>query len=458
MKTDREAVVWTRCGDAPLKMGRFTMTTTECRFSYEADYISSSLPGLGVLYKPDFVGTTTIAWKRSPYFDFLPQLQTLIPPASDDNFQRQLILSYLAQQDQMPEPGFQSDWAILMVSGHGGIGHLDVFSDDEQARDWYANNRPSELFPVKNEFGFSLKEFLTWLDDSAGGTLLETLGPTPSVGGAIPKLLLSIPRDGWDGRIGLPTRGAVEGRTDVVLKFEKNTYPGIVELEALALELHREAGFDVPRYWTTQINGMPAIAIERYDRDSKGKPLFTETLYSVLATGDSRISNHYSSSYDAIGNAIDRSPIPIVSEPMQAKLHLLKRLLMSFVSGNGDLHLENLSLVQCGEQICFSPVYDPTPMRAYSRHNMLSVMPFGNYGELDASDTPVDFTRAVSGLSKNLGINRNVLKEMLEEVLHVSRDYEEQIQSLLSLPADNKNHLGKIIQTMRAKLTTILAV
>ncbi len=452
--TDREASVWTRCGDAPLKIGRFVVTGTECRFSYEPTYIDSGLPGLGVLYKPDFVGTTTIAWKRSPYFDLLPQLQTLIPPSSEDNFQRQLILSYLAQQNQTPEPGFDSDWAILMVSGHGGIGHIDVFSDDALAREWYAEPRIPELIPLKNELGFSLKEFLTWLDDSAE-TILETLGPTPSVGGAIPKLLLSIPRDGWDGRIGLPTRGAVEGRTDIVLKFEKNTYPGIVELEALALDLHREAGFDVPRYWITQINGMPAIAVERYDRDANGKPLFTESLYSVLATGDSRITHHYSSRYDHIGRAIDRSPITIVSEPMQAKQHLLKRLLLSFATGNGDLHLENLSLIQCGEHICFSPVYDPTPMRAYSRHDMLSVMPFGDYGELDASDTPINFPTAVLRLSKNLGINRNSLNDMIEDVLEVSRNYTQRIESLASLPEDNKIHLSGIVNNMRAKLKSV---
>ncbi len=457
MTTDREAVVWTRCGNGPLKMGRFTVTMTECRFSYEPAYIDSGLPGLGVLYAPKFVGTTTIVWKRSPYFDLLPQLQALIPPASEDNFQRQLILAYLAQQNQIPEPGFDSDWAILMVSGHGGIGHLDVFSDDQQALEWYADKRISELFLVKNEFGFSLKEFLTWLDDSAG-TLLETLGPTPSVGGAIPKLLLSIPREGWDGRIGLPTRGAAEGRTDIVLKFEKNTYPGIVELEALALDLHREAGFDVPRYWTAEINGMPVIAIERYDRDQNGKPLFTETLYSVLATGDSRITHHYSSSYDAIGHAIDRSPIAIVSDPMQAKRHLLKRLLMSFVTGNGDLHMENLSLLQHGDQIYFSPVYDPTPMRAYSRHNMLSVMSFGNYGERDAHDKPIDLGTAILRLSKNLGINRNTRKDMIEEVLYVSRHYVQRIQSLSTLPDDNKTHLSTIILGMREKLATLVLV
>ena len=66
---------------------------------------------------------------------------------------------------------------------------------------------------------------------------------------------------------------------------------------------------------------------------------------------------------------------------------------MALLTGNGDLHLENLSIIDRGEGPCFSPVYDPTPMRAYSIHNMLSVMPFGDYGEftghaVNPSDLP----------------------------------------------------------------------
>ena len=30
----------------------------------------------------------------------------------------------------------------------------------------------------------------------------------------------------------------------------------------------------------------------------------------------------------------------------------------------------------------FSRIYDPTPMRAYAQHDKLSVMPFGEYGEI----------------------------------------------------------------------------
>ncbi len=454
MATDKHAVVWTRVGSAPQKMGVLTVTDMQCRFTYDADFLGAGLPGLGILYAPSFVGTTTITWERSTYFNLLPQLQFHVPPAGEANFQRRLVLSYLEQQGRKPKPGFDSDWAILLTAGHGGIGHLDVFESDAKAQAWYADKAPPVLIPISERFGFSLKEFLAWMDQDAEA-LLAALGPTPSVGGAIPKLLLSMPASGWDGRIGLPSRGVSEGRCDVVLKFEKEQYRGIVELEALTLDVHAQAGFTVPRHWVTEINGIPAIAIERFDRDANGRPLFMETVYAVMATGDARVTHHYSSSYDAIGRAIDRSPIPLVSDPPAAKRQLLQRLLLAFITGNGDLHLENLSFLQRDGQLGWSPVYDPTPMRAYSRHNMLAVMPFGGYGEADKAGDTVGFATALLQLAKGFGFTRAALRDMIEETLSVTADYAARVKALVTVPADNKKRLVQINKEMRGKLTEL---
>jgi len=181
---------------------------------------------------------------------------------------------------------------------------------------------------------------------------MQVIGPTPSVGGAIPKLLVSIPESGWDGRIGLPARFGAQGV--MVLKFEQPTvYPGLAELEALALDVHRETGFTVPRHWVVEFNGVPALAVERFDRDHNKNPLFTESLYSALASGDARITHNHSYSYDEVGRAIDRSPIEFVSDRTTAKRHLLARLLMALLTGNGDLHLENLSIVGSAGELGF---------------------------------------------------------------------------------------------------------
>ena len=454
MSIDRQAVVWTRLGTNPLRMGQLYLTERECRFTYDPDYLATGLPGVGAIYTPEVYAGDTIVRTRTDAFDFLPPIQSLIPPHSERNFQRRLVLEYLARNGMSPASGLEADWEILKVSGHGGIGHLDVFESDEKAMDWYATPARSELYDITQESDFSLKDYLTWFDQDAE-TLMQVIGPTPSVGGAIPKLLVSIPESGWDGRIALPARFGAQGLIDVVLKFEQPTvYPGLVELEALALDVHREAGFTVPRHWIVEFNGVPALAVERFDRDSHKNPLFTESLYSVLASGDARITHNHSYSYDEVGRAIDRSPIDFVTDRTAAKRHLLARLLMALLTGNGDLHLENLSIVGSEGELEFSPMYDPTPMRAYSIHNMLSVMPFGHYGEEDgATGSAVGLAQAVQNLAKNLGVPPATLEEMTGKALQATEHYSEQLRALASLPEANRENLVTIVEKVRERLS-----
>ena len=188
---DKIAVVWTRIGPQPVKMGTLVVTDKESRFTYEPHYTKTGLRGLGLVY-PAEQFTTTISRSRDEYFDLLPPLQSLLPPRSERNFQRALIQKYLASINLHPKPGFDTDWEILIRCGHGAIGHLDVFADDEAALQWYATPSRKGLVEISDGFGFSLKEFMTWFDEDAQ-TLIDILGPTPSVGGAIPKLPLSIP-------------------------------------------------------------------------------------------------------------------------------------------------------------------------------------------------------------------------------------------------------------------------
>jgi len=452
MSTDREAVIWTRLHGTPRRMGRLYVTDKECRFTYDDNYLEQQLPGVGLVYAPEYYGKTTISRERTERFNLLPPLQSLIPPHQEDNFQRNLALKYLASQGLKGLSGFDADWEILKISGHGGIGHIDLFEDDERAESWYHTPPKHVLNTVSDELSFSLKEFMTWFEDDID-VLIQTVGPTPSVGGAIPKLLLSIPSSGWDGRIGLPTRQKTPGITDVVLKFEQtNRYPGIIELEALALDLHREAGFKVPRHWVSYFKGMPALAVERFDRDENNAPLYTETLYSILASGVS-LTNHFDYQYDLIAQAIDKSAVRIVSDPTEAKQHLFRRLIMAMLTGNGDLHLENISVLNRDDKLEFSPVYDPTPMRAYSQHDMLSVMPFGQYGEiLDKQDTPVKLIEAVQRFAHHSGISNNQGKELVHELLDSSKDFTERVSELNSLPDDNKTRLISRVNDVRKKL------
>jgi len=457
MSTDREAVVWTRLSGQPNRMGRLYVTDKECRFTYDDDYLKLDLPGLGLVYAPEFYGNTTISRERKRPFDLFPPIQSLIPPRQTDNFQRNLALKYLQTKHNQSfssadMTSFDADWEILKISGHGGIGHLDIFEDDNNAINWYSNPPSHELMEISDELGFSLKQFMTWFEEDIE-VFIQTVGPTPSVGGAIPKLLLSIPESGWDGRIGLPTREKTLGIIDIVLKFEQTTrYPGIVELEMLTLDMHREAGFDVPRYWSCTFKGMPALAIERFDRDQNNTPLSSETLYSILASGIP-LNNHYDYRYDLIAQAIDLSPVELVSDTTQAKQHLFKRLLMSLLTGNGDLHLENMSIT-CDDNIKgFSKIYDPAPMRAYAQHDMLSVMPFGDYGEIpDNSDQAITLKLAVERFARNCGLNKAQHEEIINDYLAKTSEFSARVNALKTVHDENKERLIKQTENIRNKL------
>jgi serine/threonine-protein kinase HipA len=457
MSTDREAVVWTRLGGTANRMGRLYVTDKECRFTYDENYLQLALPGLGLVYAPEYYGSTTISRERQKPFDLFPPIQSLIPPRQTDNFQRNLALKYLQKKHNrslsaQDMTSFSTDWEILKVSGHGGIGHLDIFENDTLAENWYANPPAHQLMEITEELGFSLKQFMTWFEEDIE-VFIQTVGPTPSVGGAIPKLLLSIPESGWDGRIGLPTRQKTPGIIDVVLKFEQTTrYPGIIELEMLALEMHREAGFDVPRYWSCFFKGMPALAIERFDRDQNNTPLCSETLYSILASGIP-LNNHYDYRYDLIAQAIDVSPVEFVSNTADAKQHLFKRLLMALLTGNGDLHLENLSITCSNDIKGFSKIYDPAPMRAYAQHDMLSVMPFGDYGETpDDSDSPVNLKQAIKRFAKNCGLSKSQRKDIINDALSKTSEFSFRVGELKTVPDENKERLIKRTETLRRKL------
>ncbi len=453
MATDRQAVVWTRLGGQPRRMGRLYVTDRECRFTYDGDFIDTGLPGLGIVYAPEFFGKTTIVRQRSELFDLLPPLQSLIPPRNVENFQRNLALKSLAAKDVTGLVGFDTDWEILKIAGHGGIVHLDLFENDDRAQQWYAEPPPVELHEITDELGFSLKEFMAWYEDDLE-VFIQTIGPTPTVGGAIPKLLMSIPSSGWDGRIGLPTRQKSFGVTDVVLKFEQTTrYPGIIELEALAMDMHRAAGFEVPRCWPCFFKDMPALAVERFDRDADNMPIFTETLYSIIASG-APVEGNYGYRYDLIAKAIDTSAVTIATDARAAKHHLFRRFLMATLTGNGDLHLENMSIMQINGLRRFTPVYDPAPMRAYAQHDLLSVMPFGDYAEIPyGASEPVKFAVALARFAKTCGLTRTQAQDTVNELLAVTESFEPRVAALATLPEENKARLISRVRDVREKLS-----
>ena len=174
---------------------------------------------------------------------------------------------------------------------------------------------------------------------------------------------------------------------------------------------------------------------------------------SALATASSRIIGRDSASYEKVADLIKLATPPIISEKREASTHLLKRMLLAMLTGNGDLHLENLSLTGSAGRYRFTSVYDPTPMRAYSLHNMLTPMSFGGYGEPGISDGINPLRRAFENFTRYLGLSRAMLDQSIAAMQQVSASLPDRINALERLPAEHKDRLIKVTQDASAKMS-----
>ena len=126
---------------------------------------------------------------------------------------------------------------------------------------------------------------------------------------------------------------------------------------------------------------------------------------------------------------------------------------MALLTGNGDLHLENLSITCCNSVKGFSWIYDPAPMRAYAQHDMLSVMPFGEYGETpDGSESPITLKQAVERFAKSCGLIRSQTEEIIEDALAKTSAFSSRVGELKTVPDENKERLIKQTEAVRKKL------
>jgi fructose-1,6-bisphosphatase/sedoheptulose 1,7-bisphosphatase-like protein len=101
----------------------------------------------------------------------------------------------------------------------------------------------------------------------------------------------------------------------------------------------------------------------------------------------------------------------------------------------------------------FSRIYDPAPMRAYAQHDMLSVMPFGEYGEmLDGSDDAVTLKLAVERFAKICGLNKTQFEDILTDYLSKTSEFNKRVGELKTVPDENKERLIKQTEDIRKKL------
>lgn len=333
------------------------------------------------------------------------------------------------------------------MGGHGGIGHIDVFADDLRAENWYRRKSAPDkpVSGARSPLWRMLKhEVLDENIDFDPQLIEETLGPTPSVGGMIPKLLVSIDKitiKQHKPRF-FPPRHPLEKdnkRTDVILKIEPPEYRGLLDLEALCLDLHREAGFETPEHQRYSHDELEFLAVERFDRqpDDANKPVPMESLFSVIASGNHQFWETGDILLDELGGYL-RQLNQIAKLPDNTAEQLYCRFVMALLTGNGDLHLENLSLLGGLFDCRLSPIYDPAPMRAWPRHNIISAIPFDH-------DPFKNHAHFYIHLGQTFDLSLETTRFCIEKILDDTASYVERVMSLQRVPLKQRKQLSDIV-------------
>ncbi|MEZ5540860.1 MAG: HipA domain-containing protein [Pseudomonadota bacterium] len=449
MARDQHAVIWTRLTGTPEKMGHLVLSGDLAAFTYTREYLATGQPGFCLLGDGRIWGTDTVTYPVSERIPVFPRLLSLIPGNNPRNLQRRHYLDILRMRSgQEPPPGLETEWQLLVLGGHGGIGHIDVFADDIAAERWYhGSDTPSAAGATRppldrrSQLWRMLKREVLDENVEFDVRLIEaTLGPTPSVGGMIPKLLVSL-TPGSSTPDFLPPE--TPQQRDVVLKIEPPEYAGLLDLEALCLEIHREAGFEVPAWHRFDDSELHFLAVERFDR-VEGRPVPMESLFSVIATGDHRFRETGDIVLDELGTILERLT-EVATLHRDAAAQLYRRLLLALLTGNGDLHLDNIALLGGLSDCRLAPVYDPAPMRAWPRHNLVSAIPFDPSGYSDHGAYYAD-------LGESFGLTAEATDRCIRAALDATADFGERVLALQRVPKQQRIGLAAIAHQERTLL------
>ena len=449
MARHQHAVIWTQLSGTPEKMGDLVLSENQASFTYTKEYASSGLPGFCLLGDSSIWKNDTVTYPISERIPVFPRLLSLIPGNNPRNLQRRHYLDILRDEEgQEPPPGLDTEWQLLTMGGHGGIGHIDIFSDDIIAEKWYSSNRTTrddtaivKTSNSRSQLWRMLKRNV--LDENVEfdpRVIEETLGPTPSVGGMIPKLLVSIEPTATEPSFYPPE---TKHKTDVVLKIEPPEYIGLLDLEALCLDIHHKAGFNVPTYHRYVDGELHFLAVERFDRVGM-KPIPMESLFSVIATGNYDFRETGDILLEELGDIISNlGQVAALDEDTGEQLY--RRMLMALLTGNGDLHLDNISILGGLSDCRLAPVYDPAPMRAWPRHNLVSAIPF------DASKYD-DHGALYIYLGKSFGLSTDQVRQCIHDAFDATSSYTERLMELDRVPLKRRSQLVEIAQQERLQL------
>ncbi|MGB0744837.1 MAG: type II toxin-antitoxin system HipA family toxin [Opitutales bacterium] len=205
----------------------------------------------------------------------------------------------------------------------------------------------------------------------------------------------------------------VDTNGSYILKPSPQAFPGAAENEALTMELAHQAGIDVPLCgWISAKDGSGVFWIERFDRWGAGnrQRVRCEDACQVL---DLPASWKYLGNLETLAKMIEAH----CSNPRLQLVRFFQRVLFCWVTGNGDMHLKNWSLLENGKLIELAPAYDLLNTRILTNDEEESAL------ELDDKKTGFDRALLIDYFGRDIcGLNDRMIEKTTQALRSVNWD------------------------------------
>ncbi len=156
------------------------------------------------------------------------------------------------------------------------------------------------------------------------------------------------------GMVSVPVEAA--GRA-FILKLDPPEYPHVVENEFLMYSYARRLKLPLSRVQIIRDStGQPGLLVERFDRvsDDDGG------LRRLAVEDASQVMGLYpADKYDVAYEVLCRNLTELSSAPLPALRNLSLQVVFAWLTGNGDLHAKNVSILQDARgRVAVAPIYD----------------------------------------------------------------------------------------------------
>ena len=227
-----------------------------------------------------------------------------------------------------------------------------------------------------------------------------------------------------------------------ILKLTPPEYPHLVENEAFFLTAARRSGLTVPHHELIEdARGRAGLLVRRFDRctvDGNGRSLAVE---DGCQAGDRPPADKYRLGAEATF----RSLVALCDAPVVAARTLVRQLAFAYLTGNGDAHAKNFSVLQSlDSEWAVSPAYDVPNSTIYGDATMALSQPKAG-GELGGGD----FVTLAASLDVPPAATRTLLTDLTDRV-------DLWLEDIATLPFDRsaRAKLRRTIERRRERLRT----